>query len=125
MGGSPLSRTPGPEDPAMPKPVPIPVRRKILQRDRQGETTASLASAFGLSPRTVRHLRKRFRDRGPEGVSPDYHASRPLSHAFSLQVREAALELRREHPTWGADLIRVALGQRRPKAPRPGPSTLR
>jgi hypothetical protein len=109
----------------MPKPVPLPVRRKLFQRDRQGETTASLASALGLAPRTVRHLRKRFRDRGPDGVPPDYHAPRQLPHAFSPEIREAALGLRREHPTWGAVLIWVALGQRRPKAPRPGPSTLR
>jgi hypothetical protein len=47
----------------MPGPVPIPVRRKLFQRAQQGESTASLAAAFGLPPRTVRDLRKRFPDR--------------------------------------------------------------
>src|SRR5512135_213498 len=125
MDESPPSRSPGPEDPTMPKPVPIPVRRKLLQRARQGESTASLAAAFGLAPRTVRHLRKRFLDRGPEGVSPDYRAPRGLPHAYPDQVREAALALRRQHPTWGAVLIRVALRARRPKIAWPSPSTLR
>ena len=58
---------------AMPKPVPIPVRRKLLHRAQQGESTASLAAAFDLAPRTVRHLMKRFRDRGPDGILPAYH----------------------------------------------------
>jgi hypothetical protein len=111
----------------MPKPVPIPVRRKLLERAQQGESTASLAAAFDLAPRTVRHLRKRFRDRGPDGVAPDYHRPRDLPHAYPDPVRDAALALRRQHPTWGAVLIWVALGQRRPKLdrPRPHPSTLR
>jgi hypothetical protein len=120
----PPSRPSVPEDPAMPKPVPIPVRRKLLQRAQQGESTASLAAAFGLAPRTVRHLRKRFRDRGPDGVTPDYRAPRRLPQAYPGQVREPALALRRQHPSWGAVLIRVALGQRRPKVAWPCSSTL-
>jgi transposase len=109
----------------MPKPVPIPVRRKLFQRAEQGESTASLAAAFGLAPRTVRHLRKRFRDRGPEGVLLDSHAPPDLPHAYPDRVREAALALRRQHPTWGAVLIGVALGQQRPQIESPNPSTLR
>jgi hypothetical protein len=111
----------------MPKPVPIPVRRKLLQRAQYGESTASLAAAFDLAPRTVRHLRKRFRDRGPDGVAPDYRSPRNLPHAYPDRVRKVALDLRRQHPSWGATLIWVALGQRRPPLdrPRPHPSTLR
>jgi Homeodomain-like domain len=109
----------------MPKPVPIPVRRKLLERAQRGESTAGLAAAFGLAPRTVRHLLKRFRDRGPDGVSTDYRTPGDLPHAYPDRVRQAALALRREHPTWGAVLIWVALGQRRPEDDRPSPSTLR
>ena len=109
----------------MPKPVPIPVRRKLLQRAELGESTASLAAAFDLPPRTVRHLRKRFRDRGPEGILPDSHAPEDLPHAYPDRVRQAALALRRQHPRWGATLIAVALGQQRPKIDAPNPSTLR
>src|SRR4051794_19050447 len=125
MERCPSLRFPGSEAPAMPKPVPIPVRRKLLQRAQQGEATASLAAAFGLAPRTVRHLRKRFRDRGPDGVPPDYRAPRALPHAYPDRVRQAALALRRQHPTWGAVLIRIALHERRPKTAWPSPSTLR
>jgi len=109
----------------MPKPVPIPVRRKLLHRAQQGESTASLAAAFALAPRTVRHLTRRFRDRGPDGIAPDYHTPQKLPHAYPDPVRRAALALRREHPTWGAALIWVALREQRPDLARPHPSTLR
>src|SRR3954447_6158852 len=109
----------------MPKPVPIPVRQKLLQRAQLGESTASLAAAFGLAPRTVRRLRKRFRDRGPDSIPPDYHAPKTQAHAYSDHVREVALGLRRRHPSWGAVLIWVALGVRHPDLARPAPSTLR
>src|SRR3954470_20703442 len=122
--GSP-SRHPGSESAAMPKPIPIPVRRKLLQRAQLGESTASLAAAFGLAPRTVRHLKKRFRDRGPDSIRPDYRTPKNRARAYSPRVREAALALRRQHPTWGAVLIWVALRVRQPKIARPSPCTLR
>src|SRR3954454_5548782 len=125
MGRSPAPGSPTVEEPAMPKPVPIPVRRKLLQRAQRGESTASLAAAFGLAPRTVRHLRKRFRDRGSDALPPDYRPPRKLPHAYPEPVRDAALALRRRHPTWGAVLIWVALGEQHPTLPRPNPSTLR
>jgi hypothetical protein len=109
----------------MPKPVPIPVRQKLLQRAQLGESTASLAAAFGLAPRTVRHLRKRFRDRGPDSIPPDYHAPKTQAQAYSDHVRELALGLRRQHSSWGAVLIWVALGVQHPDIVRPNPSTLR
>ncbi|HSQ56139.1 MAG TPA: helix-turn-helix domain-containing protein, partial [Gemmata sp.] len=91
--------SPTPEDSAMPKPVPIPVWRKLLQRAQQGESTASLAAAFGLPPRTVRHLRKRFRDRGPDGVN----APPPKGGGFvvtdSSPVPSKA-RLKGSHPRW-------------------------
>src|SRR4051812_1085321 len=118
-------RTTDPGGPTMPKPVPVPVRRKLLQLARRGEAAASLAAAFGLPVRTVRHLLKRFRDRGEAAVAPDYLAPRPLPHAHPAEVRDAALALRRDHPSWGAELIRVALRVGRPELPSPSATTPR
>src|SRR4051794_13630464 len=109
----------------MPKPVPVPVRRKLLQLARRGQGAAALAAAFDLPVRTVRHLLKRFRDRGAAAVDPDYRAPRALPHAHPAEVRDAALALRREHPGWGAELIRVALRVGRPELPSPSATTLR
>ena len=46
----------------MPKSVPVPVRQKLWERAAGAKASASLADAFDLSPRTVRHLLKRCRD---------------------------------------------------------------
>src|SRR5262245_1488123 len=98
----------------MPKPVPIPVRRKIFQLAERGCAPARLAVQFGLPVRTVRHLLRRFHQRGEEAERPDYRLPARLPQAYSDKTRAAALALRREHPTWGAELIRVALGVRHP-----------
>ena len=108
----------------MPKPIPVPVRQKLWERAQSGETTVGLARAFAVSPRAVRKLLKRFRDRGPDALRPDYRRPDRLPQAYPDPVRQAALALRREHPTWGAALIRVALAQRRPECPLPEPRTL-
>src|SRR4051794_40590590 len=71
------------------KPIPIPVRRKLLERTLAGDSTATLATTFNLSPRTVRHLRRRFRERGADAVRPDYRAPERLRQAFPAGVREA------------------------------------
>jgi transposase len=109
----------------MPKPVPIPVRRKLLQRARRGDSPAHLAAQFDLPVRTVRHLLKRFRERGETALNPDYRAPGPWPHAYPTAVREAALAHRRDHPTWGAELIRVALRARGIVPDAPAATTLR
>jgi Helix-turn-helix domain len=85
----------------VPRPIPVPVRQKIYERALQGESTASLAAAFRLPVRTVRHLCRRFRERGADAIRPDYHPADPLPHTFGDAARDAALALRRAHPTWG------------------------
>jgi hypothetical protein len=61
----------------VPKPIPVPVRQKLFESAARGESAASLAAAFRLPVRTVRHLRRRFRERGADAVRPDYHAPDP------------------------------------------------
>jgi transposase len=94
----------------MPAPVPLPIRRTLCERLRRGESVAEVAAAFGLAPRTVRGLRQRGRERGEAGLGPD--PTRPRAAAPAGHPAYApALLLRREHPGWGAGLIRVMLGR--------------
>ena len=109
----------------MPQPVPIPIRQKLWGRARQGEGAAALAAAFDLPPRTVRNLLRRFRERGDDGLEPDYRAPAPPAHARPEEVRRAVLDERREHPSWGAELIRVALSEERPEVAWPHSRTMR
>jgi transposase len=95
----------------MPAPVPLPVRQAMFQRSRKGASVASLADRFELSERTVRHLVRRFDERGQSGLVPDYTRCATKSAANDSAVRHKALQMRAQHPHWGGGLIRVLLQQ--------------
>jgi hypothetical protein len=94
----------------MPAPVPLPIRRAAWGRLSRGETVAEVAAAFGLAPRTVRDLRRRGRERGEAGLAPDPPRAGAAA-AAAHPAHAAAVLLRREHPGWGAGLIRVMLAR--------------
>jgi hypothetical protein len=106
----------------MPAPVPLPIRRAIWRRHRRGATAAELSRDFRLPPRTVRGLLARGRARGEAGLAPD-PTRRPSPPPPPHPAREPALALRREHPGWGAALIRIALEDHGVR-PLPGVRTL-
>lgn len=93
----------------MPAPIPVPVRQAILARSQKGESVASLAEAFQLSPRTVRHLVRRFADRGQQGLLPDYDRCATKKPPTDDATFQQAAKMRQQHPTWGGGLIRVLL----------------
>jgi transposase len=94
----------------MPAPVPVPIRRALGRRWEQGATTAELSRAFAMPPRTVRSLVRRWREKGEAGLQPNYRRHPPQSSPEPAHPAfPAAVDLRREHPTWGAGLIRVRL----------------
>ena len=105
------------EDDLMPAPIPAPVRQKILVRWTKGESVARLADEFQLSARTVRHLVHRFAQRGQEAVAPDYGACATKKLPTDSPVFQKALEMRRQHPTWGGGLIRVLLREADEESP--------
>ncbi len=93
----------------MPRPTPIPVRNAILRRWRNSQTISKIAGELGLSERTVRRLVERFRLRGDGGLAPDYHHPAPQPDAAQRVLYCAALDLRRAHPKWGAEYLRINL----------------
>jgi transposase len=93
----------------MPAPIPVPVRQAILARWKKGESVASLAEALQLSPRTVRHLVRRFADRGQKGLVPDYDRCATKKVPTDDATFQQAVNMRQQHPTWGGGLIRVLL----------------
>ena len=112
------------KDAAMPKPVPLPVRRKLFERFQKGEAPAALAAAFGLPPRTVRGLCEAFRRRGDAAVGCRYAAPIPALSGAPKDWRDTACQLRRDHPTWGAGLLRVILQRDVPEHAWPSPRAL-
>ena len=73
-----------------------------------GRSSAELAAAFGLPPRTVRGLLQRGRGGGPR-PSRRLAPAPPPSPTPGHPAWAPAVLLRREHPAWGAGLIRVML----------------
>jgi transposase len=101
----------------MPSPIPIPVRQVILARWKKGESVACLAEELQLSARTVRHLVRRFAQRGPEGVTPDYSGCATSKMPTDSAPFQKALEMRKQHPSWGGGLIRVLLQEAHEDSP--------
>src|SRR5262249_61359797 len=81
--------------------------------------TAVIAQDLGLQPRTARRLRQRGHDHGRDALLPSYDAcGRPRTQAYQA-LHEEAVALRKEHPTWGAGLLRVVLRRHHPRANLP------
>lgn len=108
----------------MPRPLPVPLRRAIWNRWQAGHDAPQIAEELSLAPRTVRHLLQRFRERGAAGLGPDYRHPPVATDARREAARQAALTLRREHPRWGAPLIRSLLLRDHPTAAVPSARTL-
>jgi len=107
----------------MPRPIPVPVRHAMFQLWKQGHTPGQIAETLGLSCVSVRRLVRRFQGRGIDGIAADYSLAHPVS-ALDSDLAKATLQLRREHPTWGAGLIRVHLLQETSLGPVPSVRTL-
>jgi transposase len=97
------------EDDLMPAPIPVPIRQAILARWQKGESVATLAEDMQLSARTVRHLVRRFAQRGQNGLAPDYDRCATKKVATDDATFQKAVEMRQQHPMWGGGLIRVLL----------------
>src|SRR5262245_6088451 len=102
----------------MPAAIAVPVRQRLLALVAQGCSTTQIARQLGLSARSVRRLRQELRGRDADGLGPRYQhcGCRPTPCP-------AALDLRRQHPTWGAPYVRVVLGEQTTQ-PLPSARTL-
>jgi hypothetical protein len=71
-----------------------------------------VAREFGVARRTIRRLYERFDEQGQEGISPHYdHCGLQQPRQAAADLLRKAEKLRREHPSWGAPLIRVILAR--------------
>jgi transposase len=89
-------------------------RLEIAARAARGETDPQIAAALQLSPATVRKWRRRGQREGRSGLGS--HMGRPRTGALgqtSLELRDAARELRLAHPGWGPQTLRLELAHDR------------
>lgn len=98
----------------MPQPLPFPLRQELVRRHQQGETLLAIAQSMNAPYPTVRNWWRRYRHAGDAGLQTHYDRCGPQAPKAGRPLQQAALALKREHPTWGAGLIRLELGKRFP-----------
>src|ERR1700747_2527555 len=98
-------------------------RLQFVARRLAGEPMAELCREFGIARKTGYKIFDRYQDCGIDGLTD--RSRRPFRYANQLpfQVENYILNVKREHPSWGARKIRDRLLRRfsgipsRPKAP--------
>jgi DNA-binding transcriptional ArsR family regulator len=108
----------------MPAAIPRPIREESVRRCQTGEALSTVAEALGLSYRTVRRHWRRFREQGEPGLDNAYLHCGLSGPRFAKAIYQSALALRREHPRFGAGLIRLRLEDRFPGQDLPSERTL-
>lgn len=98
----------------MPQPLPFPLRQELVRRHQQGETLPALAESMQIPPATVRNWWQRFRREGEAGLQTRYQRCGPQGPKAGPAVHRAAVAMKREHPAWGAGLIRLELEKQFP-----------
>jgi transposase len=107
----------------MPRAIAFSIRQAIWLRFRSGEQVSAIARALDLSPRTVRHLLARFQQGGLDALAASYDSCGSATPKPDDSLVRAVLQMRRDHPTWGAEMIRSMLRRQRPDIAASLPTT--
>jgi len=94
-------------------------RLKFVARLLEGEKMAVLCREFDISRKTGHKIFNRYKETGLEGLTD--RSRRPYRQANRLpfQVETLIVQLKQEHPSWGAPKIREKI---RPPAQRDQPA---
>lgn len=98
----------------------------VQQALAQGANKRSLCRAFGVSPKTAYKWLKRYELSGTAEALTDAsrRPHRRCPWQTSPDLEERIVELRRQHPDWGARKLRRRLEVLGASAPLPAPSTI-
>ena len=99
-------------------------RLKFVARLLDGEKMAVLCREFEISRKTGYKIYARYKDCGVEGLTD--RSRRPYRHARQLpfQIEKAIVQLKQEHPSWGAPKIRERLRRKHSEIHCPAISTV-
>src|SRR5207247_1883254 len=99
-------------------------RLKFVARRLAGEPMAELCREFGISRKTGYKIFDRYQECGIHGLTD--RSRRPYRYANQLpfQVENYILNVKHEHPSWGARKIRERLLRRFSDIPLPAKTTL-
>src|SRR5215207_867550 len=91
----------------MPSPIANPIREAIVQRRQRGESLRNISRELKLSYETVKHLWQHWLKTGR--IEPNYQQAKTRGTRQFQTIYEQAIQLKREHPRWGAQLIQLEL----------------
>jgi putative transposase len=99
-------------------------RLRFVARLLEGEKMAVLCREFDVSRKTGYKIFSRYKDCGLEGLTD--RSRRPYRHANRLpfQVETLIVQLKKEHPSWGAPKIREKIRRRHTEITLPAISTV-
>src|SRR5712692_2996339 len=99
-------------------------RLQFVARRLAGEAMSELCREFGISRKTGYKIFDRYQECGLQGLTD--RSRRPYRYANQLpfQVENFILNVKREHPSWGARKIRERLLRRFSGIPIPVKSTI-
>ena len=99
-------------------------RLRFVARLVDGEKMAVLCREFDISRKTGYKIFARYRDCGLEGLTD--RSRRPYRQANRLpfQIENFIVQLKREHPSWGAPKLRERLRRKHPDIQLPAISTV-
>jgi hypothetical protein len=93
----------------MPAATPIRIRQEIVERRQAGASYATIARDLCLPYVTVRQVYQHYHKSGQ--LPPHYDRCRHSGIRKDEAIYERAIQMKREHPRWGAGLIWVELAE--------------
>jgi hypothetical protein len=99
-------------------------RLEFVARRLAGEPMAALCREYGISPKTGYKIFDRYQEYGIHGLTD--RSRRPFRYANKLpfQLENYILNVKHQHPSWGARKIRERLLRRFSGIPIPAKSTI-
>jgi transposase len=104
---------------------PMEERIRFVKDGRMGlYTMTELCERYGISRKTGYKWLARFEAEGAAGLVDRSRAPHRCEHRMSEAVREALLEVRRKHPSWGPRKLLARLEGRHPRTAWPAASSV-
>jgi transposase InsO family protein len=99
-------------------------RLQFVARRLAGEAMSELCREFGISRKTGYKIFERYQECGVQGLTDRSRRPHHYAHKLPFQVENYTLNVKREHPTWGARKIRERLIRRFAGIKIPAKSTI-
>ncbi len=85
-------------------------RCKLIAEMTTGEeSVAEICRVYGISRKTAYKWRKRYEEEGEAGLEDRHRAPAHQPHGMGEEIGKAIVELREEHPRWGARKLKAYL----------------